>query len=1209
MARQPPNPLVEKCKEVPHLEHLELLFYEDDQKGLLRHKTTGEVVRLPNAFLGLHFNEHGMAYLEIDGAAPMWASSLLKHHLFEDERSCKSEELLERLFVVRKSQAANDGLSLEWLQDHRRSHSLLYPQDTMRGAFEERPLTLLCFQWVPQHECQCYWLLRALTNVKKKVLLKKLRKSWIPAFNARKVAGSTDHKTQGRDDIVWPESAAVPDDRDTRQGHDAFVSTRFMVFLMVLLTKHYRHCKEWLKLVFEQLLPKRVKLRVNNSAQSVRVRHCLVDLGEVTQRSAYKERMRHCKRQVPLRLRQKLRLEEVLHALWPLKDLRWLLWDLIDGVSRELEIGVHLSQFHKAPADKDAFVQSEADMRDPLVRQKRMEAALGKAWNANKRKGSKAPQTEAQRTRLRMQAEAARRFTKTLQRKKERSRYLLSARRLFNNAHFVHVGLDGGRAGGRKRWLYCVLDADTGVSAWAPPLRFQDGGYRPPDSDKGPSAAEQKRLDASSLRFLDSLKLIEATAPTTAQPVVAKQTRGPSYEQVVGLDQTLKCMFPALEEGLGSFSKPAGDRDLRLLPTLVVTSDAGPDLQSALQFLQNGLSVRMVHLWEPRHRLARELENSIAHTVHLKSSLGVAEMILNFSRGPWSGHRWFRVLQASGTPESSALLHYFRPRIARDLGWSEAETTMEQCQARLRECRFLHARGPSTTSRWDNFHQGKMSQTRNPGPSIEAPEEDQAGTMKGETRQKLWARCSNKLHCVCMALVNEGLRFDLDAWFFLSLPQSEALHTLRTELQSGPCGAFKAQMSESEGAALDICNRILEQMNSPDVWSFLGLWSGGQLLGGFARQMDLAHPEVRRQSALRKRMLDMMLALLQQKLLYASVPLFSYPQRLVLLASPCEATANAALVHLYRSYSAHQIACRTNSKWCKAYVRRSPFQLQVMKDVTAVLPVTAERLHWVQVCIFDEWSVQPASAISPLEHSVRTKDTSEHEVPLLWPSGSEKDILEYCAERGFPNVSMTVLKLLLKEEFGQDMGSSDESLVGDLLLSGIKCVLGPSDEKAADALELALHEREKDDAELLDLLQNPLFNEVLQSKQDQQKLEQAIKEAQASQRQVPSITRSIQRLRPAGKKKVKRKAVRFPGDEAWPAEVLQRFAPAEYRMYRDEFNKCIRAFHKSYNWSLSRSWGRCGKESVPARLVLRGVWTRHEALHPNDPCPWDFLDD
>ena len=327
------------------------------------------------------------------------------------------------------------------------------------------------------------------------------------------------------------------------------------------------------------------------------------------------------------------------------------------------------------------------------------------------------------------------------------------------------------------------------------------------------------------------------------------------------------------------------------------------------------------------------------------------------------------MLEASGTPESSALLHYFRPRIARDLGWSEAETTMEQCQARLRECRFLHARGPSTTSRWDNFHQGwkslrpelsllslllisygvkmgflggKMSQTRNPGPSIEAPEEDQAGTMKGETRQKLWARCSNKLHCVCMALVNEGLRFDLDAWFFLSLPQSEALHTLRTELQSGPCGAFKAQMSESEGAALDICNRILEQMNSPDVWSFLGLWSGGQLLGGFARQMDLAHPEVRRQSALRKRMLDMMLALLQQKLLYASVPLFSYPQRLVLLASPCEATANAALVHLYRSYSAHQIACRTNSKWCKAYVRRSPFQLQVMKDVTAAL----QRANW-----------------------------------------------------------------------------------------------------------------------------------------------------------------------------------------------------------------------------------------------------------------------
>ena len=83
--------------------------------------------------------------------------------------------------------------------------------------------------------------------------------------------------------------------------------------------------------------------------------------------------------------------------------------------------------------------------------------------------------------------------------------------------------------------------------------------------------------------------------------------------------------------------------DLRALPVFCVTSDAGPDTQAALQYCQWKLQLRMVAFYEPRHRLARELENSSNHIPGLRAALVVAEQVLNFTRGPWQNCRWFRL--------------------------------------------------------------------------------------------------------------------------------------------------------------------------------------------------------------------------------------------------------------------------------------------------------------------------------------------------------------------------------------------------------------------------------------------------------------------------------------------------------------------------------------------------------------------------------------
>lgn len=79
--------------------------------------------------------------------------------------------------------------------------------------------------------------------------------------------------------------------------------------------------------------------------------------------------------------------------------------------------------------------------------------------------------------------------------------------------------------------------------------------------------------------------------PCCARPRLESQGLA-SYEQVLALDHVVQAVAGQFQ-GLSSFLAATDDRrPLLNKPALIVTADAGPDVQAALAFLQYGASLR-----------------------------------------------------------------------------------------------------------------------------------------------------------------------------------------------------------------------------------------------------------------------------------------------------------------------------------------------------------------------------------------------------------------------------------------------------------------------------------------------------------------------------------------------------------------------------------------------------------------------------------------
>ena len=215
--------------------------------------------------------------------------------------------------------------------------------------------------------------------------------------------------------------------------------------------------------------------------------------------------------------------------------------------------------------------------------------------------------------------------------------------------------------------------------------------------------------------------------------------------------------------------------------------------------------------------------------------------------------------------------------------------------------------------------------------------------MAGFTKASLYARCKNKMHVVTMALLNNELVSDIDAWYCLSKPLSEELHRTRVLAKDGHEGTAKMLLQEARGStSLQTVQKVFEQLMAPDTWEAQGLWFGAKLRSRFVQKLKAEDPLVCLQDRRWSRLFDMTLTLVRHKLLNASVAMFLFPQALARFLSDNESERLVALVDLYESYQAHKAAEATRTKFCRTFVARSPFQLQIMKDIVRAL----ERSSW-----------------------------------------------------------------------------------------------------------------------------------------------------------------------------------------------------------------------------------------------------------------------
>ncbi|CAE7271244.1 mug158 [Symbiodinium sp. CCMP2592] len=972
-----PNALA-ACKQEPHEGHLKIIATWNDIT-ILEHQMTKETLLLRGE-VTLKFNAAGFAFVRVAGEST-WLSKLLKYHLFrrassEGDTSEGSSET--EPFVITRTET---GTQSQWLKSFLLGRRLLQT-DLSTALQTEKPVSIL----QARGPCRHFWRLTSFIRKPRQTIMGKLRRFWLPAFVSELQLES------GRGHVLWP-----PHCKETGQGetedtaHDLFVSTLFLCFLLHMLYVYSDETTTLLPLFLQRLLPEKWRVRVASEAASLVIRHGNVTLSELTERTCYKERMRGSKKTVPMKSRKTQPVHEVLKQLWRTKALRWLRADVLKGLSGAVDAGVLASDFGEDPCQDSIFDSSDKpDMRDPAVRMARVRAARVVRGPADAKLSARA------KTNLKVQKVRARSMVKARQRVRERFQYWMSCRRVLGSAKTLHIAFDASRVGGKKRSYYAILDSHTGLAAWGPPLILRDSGYRAVTSE--PTPEEQGRLDSKTRGYLLSLRARDnALSSEAAAPVVEKKQRLPSFEQVVALEQTLQSMCPSAASLL-EFTAPDPEGRLEM-PVLCFNADAGPDVMSCLQFLQNHVRVRMIHFWDPRHRLARELENAVSHA-KLKGALSLGELVINFSRGPWSSHKWFRRLQeemvdfaatlSAAPPDvrerGGFLFQHLREEIALQAGLHVEEVTPEKCKDLLQHSGFLRKRGPSNMSRWDAFAVGWSERKSELGllkllclsyglkagylqPATNAAanrateewagqvlsEGDGDNTLGSDAKQRLFQKCVNKLHVVTNILLQKDTCDKLNCWFHLSWPISQELHRLRTTLKRGRDGCEQHLLEEARGSSLEVLTTIFETAVCPDVREDLAIWHGARLGAGMIGRMTVEDPIVKFQNKTCQMVLETALELAHVKMQYASVTMFSWPSQLVLLAFGTEEEQNVTLVNLYLSEQAHARAMANSEKlkWLRVFAKRSPMGSRLMRDVVANLHssewrITKRLLNWLQ---------------------------------------------------------------------------------------------------------------------------------------------------------------------------------------------------------------------------------------------------------------------
>ena len=284
--------------------------------------------------------------------------------------------------------------------------------------------------------------------------------------------------------------------------------------------------------------------------------------------------------------------------------------------------------------------------------------------------------------------------------------------------------------------------------------------------------------------------------------------------------------------------------------------------------------------------------------------------------------------------------------------------------------------------------------------------------------------------------------------------------------------------------------------------------------------------------------------------------------------------------------------------------------LKEMEHGFEMTELRSDNVGFAQVSDFKSWFVIPCEARSPLHHFLATKQRDLATVPLLCKVGSRKPLLTHAAECAFWDLPVSVLSMLAKDFQVRAEAESSDAMMGELVLVCVEKALGLSREKAADVMETNLsHRHNQHKKDLLELLQQPAFQDLVQAR-DEKEVQEALREAKASEQVFLSVAGAISRVRKrSGKarKAAKRKPISLTSVKVFDTEKVSNWLPDDtYRPYRDNFNQCWRVFHRS-GWNMSRSWGQFGgKEAIPIRVLLVAAWERHKLFHPDVECPFEF---
>eukprot|EP00971_Amphidinium_carterae_P326032 6456647-Amphidinium_carterae.2 len=159
------------------------------------------------------------------------------------------------------------------------------------------------------------------------------------------------------------------------------------------------------------------------------------------------------------------------------------------------------------------------------------------------------------------------------------------------------------------------------------------------------------------------------------------------------------------------------EKELCQRPLLVITTDTGSDMTCVSNFLCYKRGLRACCWPDPIHRVWRALWNGTQASGLWPVCL-LANVVLNFSHGPFSSAAWHQELMSAAErfqqveAEDGPFMRFLTPFLREDesfrcIGWeSKCDSELrEQYRSELRDGWFLRSKGPKVSStRWGTMH-------------------------------------------------------------------------------------------------------------------------------------------------------------------------------------------------------------------------------------------------------------------------------------------------------------------------------------------------------------------------------------------------------------------------------------------------------------------------------------------------------------------------